>query len=80
MPIPPKTQRLLDAYVKEGKYPGEFLKGILTNDLHKTLRNGDYEEIKELYTIYDHVLMSLPLDARGSLKKYKDWRITQDIP
>ncbi len=79
MPIPPKTQRLLNGYVKEGKYPGEFLKGIIINDLHKTIRYGDYEEIKELYTVYEHVLMSLPPDARGSLKKYKDWRTAQSI-
>ncbi len=75
--IPPKIQRLITNYLEEGAYPGEFLKGVLTNDLRKALLNGDYEEIKELYSIHEYILLTLPTAVRGSRKAYEYWLSTK---
>jgi len=47
--IPEEIKQRLLAYLQTGEYPGQFLEGVITNDLRKTVNSARGTEYEQWY-------------------------------
>lgn len=60
------AKEALKRYAKNRCAPGNFLTGILENDLRHTLRSADPESLENLPAIFRHAWETLPSNIWGS--------------
>lgn len=71
--IPPHTLASIERYVMKGIPTGDFLYGVLTNDLGKTMWHGDAENLRALPDIWMYVYNRIPAACWGSKEKVAAW-------
>lgn len=71
--IPKHTIGALVRYTVYGMGTGDFLQGILTNNLDKAVFNADGDNTEKLVDIYKAVYHQLPANCWGDKEKYIAW-------
>ena len=66
----------LALYVKTGAKPGDFLTGVLENDLGKAIKYADGKAEKNLANIFKLIYHTLPIESWGSPAKVQKWEGT----
>ncbi len=64
--VPARTQEALQRYVQDGIEPGDFLKSVLTNNLHNAIAQADDENLQAIREIVMFVYNHLPSNCWGS--------------
>lgn len=73
MTIPERILESLNAYAKEGRPTGGFLRAVLENNLSEAFGRADEENRKCLFEIVSYVYNELPIPCWGSPEKVKAW-------
>lgn len=71
--VPQYTLDSIERYVVHGIPTGDFLFGVLSNDLRKTMWHGDDENLDALRHIFMYVYNRIPSDCWGSPEKVRAW-------
>lgn len=64
----------LDAWAKEGRPTGGFLKAVLENDLKGALGKADLENRRAIFEIVKYIYNELPIECWGNEDKVKRWQ------
>ena len=67
------TKELIDNYVANGIYPGNFLKAVLSNDLKGAFAYADDENRADLHEIVRYVYNNTPSVCQGTPDKFAAW-------
>lgn len=54
---------------------GDFLTGVITNDLGKTMSHGTFENLQALPAIYSFFYNRIPSECWGSKEKMASWLV-----
>jgi len=71
--IPAHIKESLQAYVKEGRPTGDFLRAVLENNLSESFGRADIQNRNRLFAIVSYIYNELPADCWGSADKVKNW-------
>ena len=71
--IPALTLYGIHEYVQNRTPTGDFLRGVLTNDLKKVMWHGDDNNLNALRWIFMYVYNQCPADCWGDKEKVQDW-------
>lgn len=63
----------IEDYVEHGIDPGDFLKAVLSNELHQSFVQADFDNAQSLEDIINFIFHSIPSKCWGSRTKVKDW-------
>ena len=74
--MPPKILTGLREYVMDGRPPGDFLRGVLDNDLKEAVFRADDENLLALPSIVRFCSTHWPAQGWGSREKVKEWLTT----
>ena len=70
--MPQHILESINAYVREGRPPGGFLTGMLTNDMRKAMTSDDLESLKYIRVIFLYLYNRIPATCWGSVRAYED--------
>jgi hypothetical protein len=73
--IPQRMHGGILRYVEHGILPGDFLRGIICNDLRKACDHGDDENLEILHVYNAFFYNRVPGTAYGSHKRMMEWSI-----
>lgn len=73
MGIPERIKESLDAYVKERRPTGGFLRAVLENNLSESFATADIDNRECMFDIVGYVYNKFPVDCWGSPEKVRDW-------
>jgi len=76
--VPPITLRALVNYVERRVQVGDFLEGMLTNDLHKAISHADKDNLSAIRSIYLFIYNRMPMLCHGSPENMKAWYARED--
>jgi hypothetical protein len=71
--IPQRMHGGILRYVEHGILPGDFLRGIICNDLRKACDHGDDENLEILHVYNAFFYNRVPGTAFGSKERMEDW-------
>jgi len=71
--IPFYTLESLEDYVIDGEMPGGFLTSALKNDLSRTFRNADSNNVKGIPALWAFMFNYIPADSWGSCDEVESW-------
>jgi hypothetical protein len=73
--VPDYLRASLKRYVNEGRIPGDFLVGILSNELDKTVNSSDAARFAEVPAILAFIVLYVPMKefCYGSGEKMARW-------
>jgi hypothetical protein len=71
--IPERMAPALDAWIREGKLPGEFLQAVLRNDLREAVGRADPGNLIALPAYIGFLYNESPAGCWGSPKNVKAW-------
>lgn len=71
--ISPHMAGAIDRYVKERLYPGEFLTGVICNELVRAVGQADEENLKNLPAYVSCFVWEVPSECWGSKQKMEAW-------
>ena len=76
--VPAMTLHALVNYVEHRLQVGDFLEGMLTNDLHKAIGYVDEDNLSAIRSIYLFIYNRMPMICHGSPEKMKAWYARED--
>jgi len=71
--IPPHMQEAIRRYVVQGIKPGDFLTGVITNDLRRAVGCADEQNIGLLKLYVQWFYNEAPGSCWGSLENMNEW-------
>lgn len=71
--VPNITQLAMDRFIHKKIPTGDFLQGVLSNNLIKAISYGDIENIKNLSAIVCYMINNAPAICWGTSNKYHAW-------
>ena len=71
--IPEQTMAALERYIEMKLRTGDFLHGVLTNDLSKAVSHADSENEKAVFQIVCWLHNEAPASCYGSKEKVEAW-------
>jgi hypothetical protein len=74
-PIPDHLHWSIRHYVDHGRVPGDFLQGILTNELDKTVDSCASDLFAQVPAILGFLRMHLPQMCWGTGARVADWEL-----
>jgi hypothetical protein len=78
--IPERMMGGIKRYVEDGVLPGDFLQGVICNDLHKAVAHADDENLANLPAFSMYMYNRAPAACRGSKEKMDAWvKLKRDL-
>ena len=71
--IPSHTLASIERYVNDGCPTGDFLHGMLTNDLAKAMWHADEQNLDAMRYIFMYIYNRIPMTCWGSKEKVAAW-------
>ena len=71
--IPDLTRGSINRYVEKGIAPGDFMTGMLTNNLGKVCWHADTANQKAICAIYKFLYNQVPGGCWGDRLKFQEW-------
>ena len=71
--VPAYTREALDAFLREGRPGGHFLKAVITGDLFAAFSRADGDNVREMKSIVMYIYNKFPRIAFGSEEAYDYW-------
>ncbi len=69
----PTTKAGIDRFVQHGTRPGSFVYAILSNNLIKSFRRADLENLRDMNNIVGYCNNHIPGECWGSEEKVQAW-------
>ena len=69
----PSTKAALDRYAQDHLPTGNFLRGVLENNLLEAITRADEENLRDLPEIIKYVYNDLPSPCWGSKQAVQNW-------
>lgn len=73
--IPERMGPALDAWINEGRLPGEFLQAVLRNDLREAVGRADAGNLIALPAYIGYLYNEAPAACWGSPEKVAAWAV-----
>lgn len=73
MEIPPYMEEGIARYVEKGRLPGDFLYGVLMNDLRRAVDYADDLNIKVIPAYIGYFYNNVPSVCWGSTERVVEW-------
>lgn len=73
--IPAQIKFAIDYWALDARIPGDFVKSLLENNLHKAVIGADPESLANLKDIVLYVVNEIPAPCWGSPEKMEKWVI-----
>jgi len=71
--IPGSTMGSLDNYIERGIRPGDFLEGVITNNLKRAVFHADEENQRAIIALAVYLYNRAPENCWGSEENFRSW-------